>query len=63
MIDSGCVLFRNTVNGLGNTCIDLTGRPVIVGVRPEEPIPEPASGALALLGATLLFRRRRNFPH
>ena len=46
---------------LGNTCLDLSGRPVIVGVRPEEPIPEPASGALALLGATLLFRRRRNW--
>ena len=45
---------------LGNTCIDLSGRPVVVGVRPEELIPEPASGALALLGATLLFRRREH---
>ena len=43
---------------LGNSCIDLTGRPVVVGVRSAEPIPEPASGALALLGAALLFRRR-----
>lgn len=48
---------------LGNTYVDLNGRPVVVGARPEEPIPEPASGALALLGAALLFRRRRNFPH
>ncbi len=47
---------------LGNTCLDLTGRPVVVGVRPEEPIPEPATGAMALLGAVLLFRRRRR-PH
>ncbi len=44
---------------LGNTCLDLSGRPVVVGVRSAEPVPEPASGALALLGAALLFRRRR----
>ncbi len=44
---------------LGNTCLDLSGRPVIVGVRSAEPIPEPATGALALCGAALLFRRRR----
>ena len=49
----------NYVMSLGNTCLDLSGRPVIVGVRPEEPIPEPASGALALVGAALLFRRKR----
>ena len=44
---------------LGNTCLDLSGRPVVVGVRSAEPVPEPATGALALLGAGLLFRRRR----
>lgn len=49
----------NYTISLGNTCLDLTGRPVVVGVRSAEPVPEPASGALALLGATLLFRRRR----
>ena len=51
---------NNSVS-LGDSCIDLTGRPVVVGVRSAEPIPEPASGALALLGAALLFRRRRAF--
>ena len=44
---------------LGNTCLDLSGRPVVVGVRSAEPVPEPATGALALLGAALLFRRRK----
>jgi hypothetical protein len=44
---------------LGNTCFDLTGRPVVVGVRSAEPVPEPATGALAFLGATLLFRRKK----
>ncbi len=43
---------------LGNTCLDLSGRPVVVGVRSAEPVPEPASSALALLGMALLFRRR-----
>lgn len=43
---------------LGDTCLDLSGRPVIVGVRSAEPIPEPTTGALALAGAALLFRRR-----
>ncbi len=44
---------------LGDTCLDLSGRPVVVGVRSAEPIPEPATGALALVGAALLFRRPR----
>ena len=44
---------------LGNTCFDLTGRPVVVGVRSAEPVPEPTTGALALLGTALLFRRRK----
>lgn len=43
---------------LGRSCIDFSGRPVVVGVRSAEPVPEPATGALALLGAALLFRRR-----
>ena len=47
---------------LGDTCLDLSGRPVVVGVRSAEPIPEPASGALALFGAALLFRRRSRRP-
>lgn len=45
---------------LGDTCIDLSGRPVTVGTRPAEPVPEPASGALALLGAALFLRRRKD---
>ncbi len=44
---------------LGNTCLDLSGRPVVVGVRSAEPVPEPATGALAFLGAMLLFRRKK----
>ena len=43
---------------LGDTCLDLTGRPVVVGVRSAESIPEPATGTLAFVGVALLFRRR-----
>ena len=42
---------------LGNTFVDLSGNPVTVGKGPPA-VPEPATGALALLGAALLFRRR-----
>ena len=51
----------NYTLSLGRSCIDLTGRPVVVGVRSAEPVPEPATGALALLGAALLFRRSRTW--
>ena len=57
------IIANDSLLTLGDTCVDLDGNPVVVGIRPSEPIPEPATGALALLGATMLFRRRRNFPH
>lgn len=45
---------------LGNTFVDLSGNPVTVGKGPSA-VPEPATGALAFLGAALLFRRRRTW--
>jgi hypothetical protein len=56
------LIVNNDEIRLGDTCLDLTGRPVVVGVRSAEPIPEPATGTLAFVGATLLFRRRQVRP-
>ena len=42
---------------LGHSALRLDGKPIVVGTT--ETVPEPAAGALALLGAALLFRRRR----
>lgn len=54
----------NYTLSLGRSCIDLSGRPVVVGVRSAEPVPEPATGLLAFLGAAMLFRRGiRRQPH
>ena len=44
---------------LGHSAIRLDGRPIIVGSTDTPLIPEPATHALALLGAALLLPRRR----
>ena len=54
---------RNYTLTLERSCLDLTGRPVVVGVRSVEPVPEPATHVLALLGTLLLFPRRRRMDN
>ena len=67
LIGQGTALPKATFSGLAATINDATATPTIGGgwyqkpeTQPVTPdVPEPATGALALAGVALLFKRRR----
>ena len=67
LIGQGTALEKATFSGLAATINDATATPTIGGgwyqkpeTQPVTPdVPEPATGALALAGVALLFKRRR----